>query len=58
MNHASKKSKRESWRQVTICDGEGQWMFNPMNQAIHEESHITKCQFLLNQDMKELGDQK
>jgi hypothetical protein len=30
----------------------GKWMFNPMNQAIHEKSHITKCQFLLNQDMK------
>jgi hypothetical protein len=28
------------------------WMFNSRNQAIHEESHITKCQFLLNQDMK------
>jgi hypothetical protein len=30
----------------------GKWMFNPRNQAIHEESHITKCQSLLNQDMK------
>jgi hypothetical protein len=28
------------------------WMFNLRNQAIHEESHITKCQSLLNQDMK------
>jgi hypothetical protein len=28
------------------------WMFNPRNQAIHKESHITKCQSLLNQDMK------
>jgi hypothetical protein len=28
------------------------WMFNPRNQAIHEESHFTKCQSLLNQDMK------
>jgi hypothetical protein len=27
-------------------------MFNLKNQAIHEESHITKCQSLLNQDMK------
>jgi hypothetical protein len=33
------------------------WIFNPRNQAIHEESHITKCQSLLNQDMKWLGDQ-
>jgi hypothetical protein len=24
------------------------WMFNPKNQAIHEETHITKCQSLLN----------
>jgi hypothetical protein len=30
----------------------GKWMFNPNNQAIHEESRITKCQSLLNQDMK------
>jgi hypothetical protein len=30
----------------------GKWMFNSMNQAIHEESHISKCQSLLNQDMK------
>jgi hypothetical protein len=21
----------------------GKWMFNPMNKAIHKESHITKC---------------
>jgi hypothetical protein len=28
------------------------WMFNPRNQASHEESHISKCQSLLNQDMK------
>jgi hypothetical protein len=24
MNHASEKSKWESWRQGTICDGKGQ----------------------------------
>jgi hypothetical protein len=30
----------------------GKWMFNLRNQAIHEESHITKCQSLFNQDMK------
>jgi hypothetical protein len=30
----------------------GKWMFNPRNQASHEESHITKCQTLVNQDMK------
>jgi hypothetical protein len=28
------------------------WMFNLKNQANYEESHITKCQFLLNQDIK------
>jgi transposase-like protein len=30
----------------------GKWMYNSKNQAIHEESHITKCQSLLNQNMK------
>jgi hypothetical protein len=30
----------------------GKCMFNPKNQANYEESHITKCQSLLNQDMK------
>jgi hypothetical protein len=30
----------------------GKWMFSLKNQAINEESHITKCQSLLNQDMK------
>jgi hypothetical protein len=34
------------------------WMFNPRIQAIHEESYITRCQSLLNQDMKWCGDQK
>jgi hypothetical protein len=24
MNHTSEKSKRESWRRVTVYDGEGQ----------------------------------
>jgi hypothetical protein len=24
MNHTSEKSKRESWRRGTTCDGEGQ----------------------------------
>jgi hypothetical protein len=36
----------------------GKWMFNPRNQASHEESHISKCQSLLNQDIKWLRDQK
>jgi hypothetical protein len=30
----------------------GKWMFNLRNQTRHGESHITKCQSLLNQDMK------
>jgi hypothetical protein len=30
----------------------GKWMFNLRNQTIHEESHITKSQTVLNQDMK------
>jgi hypothetical protein len=25
------------------------WMFNPRNQFSHEESHISKCQSLLDQ---------
>jgi hypothetical protein len=29
----------------------GKWILNLRNQAIYEESHITKCQSLLNQDM-------
>jgi hypothetical protein len=33
-------------------------MFNLRNQAGHEESHITKYQSLLNQDMKWHGVQK
>jgi hypothetical protein len=36
----------------------GNWMFNLRNQASHEESHITKCQSLLNQDMMWHRDQK
>jgi hypothetical protein len=28
------------------------WIFNPRNQASHGESHISKCQYLLNQDIK------
>jgi hypothetical protein len=30
----------------------GKCLFNLKNQAIHEVAHITKCQSLLNQDMK------
>jgi hypothetical protein len=30
----------------------GKWMFNLRNQSSHEESHISKCQSLLNQDIK------
>jgi hypothetical protein len=30
----------------------GNWMFNPRNQAYYEESYITKCQSLLNQEVK------
>jgi hypothetical protein len=36
----------------------GKLMFNLRNQASYEESHITKCQSLLNQDIKLLGDKK
>jgi hypothetical protein len=30
----------------------GKWMFIPRNQAYYEEPYITKCQSLLNQQMK------
>jgi hypothetical protein len=30
----------------------GKWMFSPRNQSSHEESHISECQSLLNQDIK------
>jgi hypothetical protein len=36
----------------------GKWMFNSRNQAYYEESYITKCQSLFNQEMKLLGYQK
>jgi hypothetical protein len=32
----------------------GKLMFSPRNQASHEESHITKCQSLVNQDMSDM----
>jgi hypothetical protein len=28
------------------------WMFNPRNHAYYEELYITKCQSLLNQEVK------
>jgi hypothetical protein len=58
INQTSEKSKRESWCRGTICDGEGQLVFNLRNQAYYEESYITKCQSLLNIEMKWLGYQK
>jgi hypothetical protein len=30
----------------------GKWMFNLRNQDYYEESYITKCQSLLNQEIK------
>jgi hypothetical protein len=36
----------------------GKWKFNLRNQAYYEESYITKCQSLFNQEMKWLGYQK
>jgi hypothetical protein len=52
MNHTSEKSKWESWHRGTVYDGEGQ-----MNVQ-YEESYITMCQSLFNQEMKWLGYQK
>jgi hypothetical protein len=36
----------------------GKWMFSPRNQDYYGDSYITKCQSLLNQEMKWLGYQK
>jgi hypothetical protein len=36
----------------------GKLIFNPRNQVYYEESYITKCQSLFNQEMKWLGYQK
>jgi hypothetical protein len=36
----------------------GKWMLYPRNQAYYEESYITKCQSLFNQELKWLGYQK
>jgi hypothetical protein len=36
----------------------GKWMISLRNQASHEELYISKCQSLLNQDIKLLGYQK
>jgi hypothetical protein len=46
MNHTSEKSKWESWPRGIVYDGEGQ-----MNVQ-YEESYITMCQSLFNQEMK------
>jgi hypothetical protein len=48
MNHASEKSKRESWRRETVCDGEGQVNVQSEESGYYEESYINKCQSLLN----------
>jgi hypothetical protein len=52
MNHASEMSKESLCVKEPYVMEKGNWMFNPRNQAIHKESHITKCQSLLNQDKK------
>jgi hypothetical protein len=58
MNHSSEKSEWSLGVEVPDVIEKGKWMFNLRNQASHEESHIIKCQSLLNQDMKWHGDQK
>jgi hypothetical protein len=52
INHASKKSKRESWHRDTEFDGEGQVDVQSEESSYFKESYITKCQSLLNQDVK------
>jgi hypothetical protein len=49
--HRRRASRGLSIEELYVIE-KGKWMFNPRNQVIHEESHITKCQSLLNQDMK------
>jgi hypothetical protein len=58
MNHASEKSKRESWHWGIECDGEGQVDVQSEESCYYEESYITKWHSLLNQDMMWHGDQK
>jgi hypothetical protein len=53
-----KRGSRSLGVEVSDMIENGKWMFNLMNQAIHKESHISKCQSLLNQDIEWLGDQK
>jgi hypothetical protein len=55
--HRRRASKSLGIEESDVME-KGKWMFNLRNQANHEESHITKCQCLLNQDMKWLVYQK
>jgi hypothetical protein len=55
--HQRRASRSLSVEVLDVME-KGKWMFNPRNQASHEESHITKCQSLLNEDTKWHGDQK
>jgi hypothetical protein len=49
--HQRRASRSLGTEELYVME-KGKWMFNLKNQAIYEESHITKCQSLLNQDMK------
>jgi hypothetical protein len=52
MHHALEKSRQESWRRGAGCDEEGQVDVKSDKSTCHEESRISKCQSLLNQDIK------
>jgi hypothetical protein len=44
MNHTLEKSKRESWRRGTSCDGEGaSECLSLRYQSCHIESQSSKC---------------
>jgi hypothetical protein len=52
MNHTSERASESLSTEVLDVMEKGKRIFNPRNQASHEESHISKCQSLLNQDIK------
>jgi hypothetical protein len=52
MNHDQKRASESLGVKVPDVMEKGKRMFNLRNQSSHEESHISKCQSLLNQYIK------
>jgi hypothetical protein len=52
INHASRKIKQGLGVEISDVMEKGKWISNMRNQYSHKESHISKCQSLLNQDTK------